>query len=220
MIDIQLWSQQTVWVTIEHQFINIKPNILLKKAVRKWKKERIDSWRVCRHLSTDHQENKKWGNNTESQKWKKTFPLIPQLFKSFQTGILLLSMPSNCWWDREGVWGGVWSPPAIHVHLGAHLPYGDLEDAAHMWFQLSSQPRKCSCTSVGTGGWEWGRGCTHAGRWMWLRWGIVFSSLPMCMETPQQGHLFFTSQRQIRQKISSGAGNELLVGVQAGESQH
>lgn len=53
------------------------------------------------------------------------------------------------------VWGGgwrFWSPEAIHVHLAAHLPYGDLSSAAHIWFQLKKAQNQGKC--YGASLWE------------------------------------------------------------------
>lgn len=116
-----------------------------------------------------------------------------------------------CVW-KGGWW--IWSPEAIHVHLAAHLPYGDLSRTAHIWFQLKN-PNMGKC--YGPSLWEMGDG------WMWVweggRRGVVeVGVVPlwgffMCVERPQHSNLFHIPKTNQAGYFHSGRGLMVEVGL-------
>lgn len=110
----------------------------------------------------------------------------------------------------------MWSPEAIHVHLAAHLPCGDLSSTTHIWFKLKNIPTRENVTEplCGKGGdgwmWEWegvvgrrkGRGKGGS-----LRSGLWLLEVFLCVWRDLNTVIYFTSPKQIRQDISTQAEN-------------
>lgn len=109
------------------------------------------------------------------------------------------------------------SPEAIHVHLAAHLPYGDLRTSAHIWFQLQN-PNQGKC--YGASLWERGDGWMYVCVWGGggfgegtrevgglLRSGLCLSEVFLCVWRDLNTVIYFTSPKQIRQAISTQAEN-------------
>ncbi len=118
--------------------------------------------------------------------------------------------------------GGSKSPEAIHVHLAAHLPYSDLGNTTHIWFQLKT-PNQDKC--YGASLWERGgwvdcgcrRGMSGGGREEVggsLRSGLCrVEGFFMCAERPQHSNLFHIPKTNQAGYFHSGRELTVEVGL-------
>lgn len=155
---------------------------------------------------------------------EKLRPLIPQLLRCFQTVIFLLAVPGYGWLRlRKGVYmcislcvcvpGGVgwrgWSPKAIHVHLAAHLHYGDLSGVAHIWFLLEKKAKMGVvwnfCGKRGDGCFVLVCVCVCACLRGGLRSGLCLLEVFLCVWRDLNTVIYFTSPKQIMQDIATQA---------------